>query len=158
MQLARKSPSPEQRRAFPANRHGSPCGSEVVAVGWLLAQEGSMTEIAHTVSGITANALITKRADILFEISQAEKHIDRLRAELVHVNAVLRMFKPDADLETLPTRFRRPTRSPYFGHGEITHRVYDALRELGTITSIDVAVAAMRAKALDPDADLSTRK
>lgn len=116
-----------------------------------------MTDSPHTVTAVTANALIAKRADILFEITQAEKRIDGLRAELVHVNAVLRMFKPDADLETLPTRFRRPTRSPYFGHGEITQRVYDAIRELTVITSVDVAIRAMRAKGLDPDTNIETR-
>ena len=117
-----------------------------------------MSENPHEVGAITANALIAKRADILFEISQAERQVELLRAELVHVDAVLRMFRPGVELETLPIRFRRPTKSPYFGHGEITQRVYDAIRELGTITSVDVAVAAMRAKGLDPDTDISTRK
>jgi hypothetical protein len=117
-----------------------------------------MSENPHEVTAITANALIAKRADILFEIGEAERHIERLRAQLVHVDNVLRMFRPDVELETLPTRFRRPTRSPYFGHGEITQRVYDAIRELGTITSLDVAIRAMEAKGLDPDSDVETRK
>jgi hypothetical protein len=158
MLLARSSSSLEQWRAFPAHRHGGAGASQVSEMVWLLAQEGRMTDNPHTVTAVTANALIVKRADILFEISQAEKRIDALRAELVHVNAVLRMFRPDADLDTLPTRFRRPTRSPYFGHGEITQRVYDAIREGTVITSVDVAIAAMRAKGLDPDTDLITRK
>jgi len=117
-----------------------------------------VSENPHEVASITANALVAKRADLLFGIGEAEKLIERLRAQLVHVDNVLRMFRPDADLETLPTRFRRPTRSPYFGHGEITQRVYDALRELGTITSVDVAIRAMWAKGLDPDTDLTTRQ
>jgi hypothetical protein len=32
---------------------------------------------------VTANALAKKRADILFEIAEAEKRVERLRAELV---------------------------------------------------------------------------
>ena len=77
---------------------------------------------------ITMNALVAKRAEILFEITEAEKRIDQLRAELVHLDAVLRMFRPDFKAEGLPIRHRRPTKSPYFAHGELTKRIYDAMR------------------------------
>ena len=43
-----------------------------------------MSENPHAVTAITANALIEKRANILFDIAQAEKRIDALRAQLVH--------------------------------------------------------------------------
>ena len=108
----------------------------------------------HTV---TANALVRKRADILFEISEHEKQIERLQTELVHLDAVLRMFRPDFKAEELPVRHRRPTKSPYFRHGELTKRIYDALRVNGTIASLDVALAAMREKGLDPESDPATR-
>lgn len=106
---------------------------------------------------ITANALTRKRADLLFEIAEAEKRIERLRTELVHLDAVLRMFRPDFAAEGLPVRHRRPTKSPYFAHGELTKRIFDALRQRGMIASADVAVAAMRDKGLDPDHDPVTR-
>jgi hypothetical protein len=106
---------------------------------------------------VTANALVKKRADLLFEISQREREIERLQTELVHVDAVLRMFRPDFKPEALPIRQRRPTKSPYFRHGELTQRIYDALREHGTINSAEVAAQAMRDKGLDPDADRVTR-
>lgn len=106
---------------------------------------------------IAANALVKKRADIVFEITEGEKRIGRLRTELVHLDAVLRMFRPDFKAEGLPVRHRRRTPSPYFKHGELTQRIYNALRENGTIASLDVAVAAMRAKGLDPDRDQPTR-
>ena len=51
-------------------------------------------------------------------------------------------------MQTLPVRHRRPTKSPYFAHGELTQRIYDALRERGVIASADVAVKAMRDKGL----------
>ena len=53
-----------------------------------------MTE-KHEGHTVTANALVAKRADILFEISELEKRIEQLRTELVHLDAVLRMFRPD---------------------------------------------------------------
>ena len=70
---------------------------------------------------------------------------------------MLRMFRPHFKAEGLPVRHRRRTPSPYFKHGELTPRIYDALREHGTIASVDVAIAAMRAKGLDPDRDQPTR-
>ena len=104
----------------------------------------------HTV---TANALVAKRADILFEIGEFEKRIEQLRTELVHLDAVLRMFRPDFKAEGLPVRHRRPTKSPYFAHGELTKRIYDAMRTCGSVASGDIATAAMREKGLDPDND-----
>jgi hypothetical protein len=67
------------------------------------------------------------------------------------------MFRPDFAAEGLPVRHRRPTKSPYFAHGELTQRIFDALRERGEIAAADVAVQAMRDKGLHPDNDPDTR-
>jgi hypothetical protein len=108
---------------------------------------------------IAANALARKRAELLLEISEAGKRIARLRTELVHLDAVLRMLRPDFAAAGLPVRHRRREPSPYFAHGELTKRIYDAFREAGStpIASVDVALKAMRAKGLDPDNDKPTR-
>src|SRR5271163_4832330 len=100
-------------------------------------------------TAVAANALVKKRADLLFEISKREREIERLQTELVHVDAVLRMFRPNFKAAKLPVRHRRPTKSPYFRHGELTQRIFDALRENGEITSASVAAQAMRDKGLD---------
>jgi hypothetical protein len=106
---------------------------------------------------VTANALVKKRAEILFEIGEFEKKIARLQTELVHLDAVLRMFRPDFAADALPVRHRRPTKSPYFAHGELTKRIYDAMRTSGTVSSSEIAAAAMRDKGLDPENDKPTR-
>lgn len=116
-----------------------------------------MTENNNEANQITANALIRKRADVLFEIGEHEQAIKRLQTELVHLDAVLRMFRPDFVAEELLIRHRRPIRSPYFRRGELSQRIYDVLREQGEITAADVAVKAMRDKGLDPDSDRATR-
>jgi len=116
-----------------------------------------MTASNHEAGEITMNALVAKRADILFEITEAEKRIARLQTELVHLDAVLRLFRPDFKAEGLPVRHRRPTQSPYFARGELTKRIFDALRVNGTVTSFEVAAQAMRDKGLDPDNDKPTR-
>jgi transposase InsO family protein len=88
---------------------------------------------------------------------QREREIELLQTELVHIDAVLRMFRPEFKAEALPVRHRRPIKSPYFRHGELTQRIYDALRQRGMISSADVAVQAMRDKGLDPATDPVTR-
>jgi hypothetical protein len=109
---------------------------------------------AHTV---TMNALVAKRAEILFEITEAEKCIEQLRTELVHLDAELRMFRPDFKAEGLPVRHRRPTKSPYFSHGELTKRIFDAMRTSETVTSFEIAAKAMLDKGLDSENDKATR-
>jgi hypothetical protein len=106
---------------------------------------------------ITLHALMAKRADILFEIGERERDAERLRIQVAHLDAVIRLFRPDFDAESAPIRLRRLTRSPYFKHGEMTQRIYDALRERAEIASVDVAILAMRDKGLDPDNDRETR-
>jgi deoxyribodipyrimidine photolyase-like uncharacterized protein len=115
-----------------------------------------MTE-KHEGHTVTANALVAKRADILFEISELEKRIEQFRTELVHLDAVLRMFRPDFKAEGLPVRHRRPTKAPYFAHGELTKRIFDAMRVSGMVTSHEIAAEAMRDKGLDPENDSVTR-
>ena len=67
------------------------------------------------------------------------------------------MLRPDFKAEGLPVRHRRPTRSPYFAHGELTKRIFDACRERDTVTSFEIAALAMRDKGLDPENDKPTR-
>jgi len=100
---------------------------------------------------------MAKRADVLFLIGQAEREAERLRTDLVHLDAVLRMYRPDFATDELPTRKSRPTKCPYFKHGELTQRIYDALRTAETITGRDIAAIAMTDKGLDPINDKTTR-
>jgi hypothetical protein len=67
------------------------------------------------------------------------------------------MFRPDFLGEAARVRLRRPAKSPYFRHGELTQRIYAALRAAETATSAEIAAAAMRDKGLDPDSDPTTR-
>jgi hypothetical protein len=45
---------------------------------------------------------------------------------------------------------------PYFAHGELTQRIFDALWVGGTVTSLEIAVQAIRDKGLDPENDKPT--
>src|SRR5690348_17255656 len=118
MCMARELSPASQRHALEPDYRRRPGASEVGDLGRLLASEkGSRMSENNEAVTVTANALVKKRADLLFEIGQREREIERLQTELVHVDAVLRMFRPDFKAEKLPVRHRRPTKSPYFRHG-----------------------------------------
>ena len=122
------------------------------------AEAGGTIDNFDSSNAATTKALMRKRADLLFEIAQSEKHTERLRLELVHLDAVLRMFLPEVVEAGMPVRQRRWRRSsPYFARGELTQRIYAALRRRAFTASVEIAADAMRDKGLDPDADPVTR-
>jgi hypothetical protein len=96
-----------------------------------------------------------KRSAVAGRIVELRRELDRLQADLFHIDAVLRLY--DVEPSEIPTKGRVPVRSAYFGRNEITRRIYDALREHGTITAVEVAAKAMRDKGLDPMADKKQR-
>jgi hypothetical protein len=102
-------------------------------------------------------ALCDKRAEVALQLSELERRQDQLRAELVHIDAVSRLFRPDLDPEAIPARKRRHTRSDYFAHGEISRRAYAAVRDDKTLAAVEIAAEAMRDKGLDPESDRATR-
>ncbi len=103
------------------------------------------------------NALTKRRAEMILDIEQGEKRVAELKAQLLHLDATLRIFRPDFAEAGLPVRHRRRTKSPYFEHGELTERIYDALRGSESVATSDIGAKAMRDKGLDPDHDRATR-
>lgn len=47
------------------------------------------------------SGLRDKQAQIAGQISELELTVDQLRAELIHLDAVLRLFRPDIEPETI---------------------------------------------------------
>jgi len=89
------------------------------------------------------------------QIVDLRRQVDRLQADLLHLDAVLKLYGLEA--AEIPNKGRMPVRSAYFGRNEINRRCRDMLRERGTVKADDVAVLAMREKGLDPEADRKTR-
>jgi hypothetical protein len=106
---------------------------------------------------ITVNALRNMRARLTGEIQMHNREIGRLRAELIHLDATLRLFDPATDPEIIPALRLLPRRADYFGRGELTQRVYDAFRENGTVSAKELAEQAMAEKNV-PDDDRALRK
>src|SRR5438105_7326953 len=105
---------------------------------------------------IAINALRNRRAVITGQIEMHQREIERLRIDLVHVDATLRLFDPDTDPDDILPRRRLPKRTHYFDKGEQSRRVYQALRERGEVTAVELALAAMADKGI-PETDRRAR-
>lgn len=106
------------------------------------------------------SALRDTRSAIAGRMIDLRREMDKLQADLVHVDAVLRLYGQEP--AEIPTKGRVPKRSTYFGRNEISRRCRDMLREKGSIRADEVTVRAMREKGLDPEnrrlrADLTRR-
>lgn len=101
------------------------------------------------------SGLRAKRADIGRQIIEAKALIEKLHADLFHVDTVLRLYGEEP--EDMPIKGRIGKLSPYFGRAEMSRRCRDAIREHGTVKADDIAVQAMRDKGLDPEKDRKLR-
>jgi hypothetical protein len=97
-------------------------------------------------SPVAVNALRSKRADLAGQIEMHNREVDRLRSELVHLDATLRLFDPYVIPDEIASRKRWPRRTDYFARGELTRLVFEALRENGTTAAGELATAAMTAR------------
>ena len=70
----------------------------------------------------------------------------------MHLDATLRLFDPGTDPADIAALRRFPRRTEYFARGEVTKRVYDALRITPEVRAQDIADQAMRDKGM-PETD-----
>ena len=63
---------------------------------------------------------------------------------------MLRLFDPETDPDGLPIRKAFPRRMAYFAKGEVSRRVYDAIRD-GATSANELAEAAMSEKGIPED-------
>jgi hypothetical protein len=96
-------------------------------------------------------ALRRKRAHLAGEIEAAERRIAPLRATLVQLDAVIRLFDATSNPELIPA-IRPARRGLFFRHGEQMRLCLEALREAGgPLRARSVAEYAMLAKGLPVD-------
>lgn len=72
--------------------------------------------------------LIAKRAELAGIIDQLQRQLDQHRADLTHIDGVLRILAPNFEPETIRPKQRR-CRSRYFARYELSRLCLDALRE-----------------------------
>ena len=101
------------------------------------------------------SGLREKRSAVAGEIVELRLKLDKLQADLFHIDAVLRLY--DVEPGKIPTKGRVPVRSAYFGRNEITRRIREALNAQDTIKADDVTVRAMLDKGIDPEKERKLR-
>ncbi len=100
---------------------------------------------SHVVS-----ALVNKRAEIAGMITRTEQQLGQFRADLVHLDATIRLFAPEMEPKTIPAKRIRQS-DLWFEQGELSRRVLDALlRAWEPIRAPDLVRAVMIDKGLDP--------
>jgi hypothetical protein len=98
----------------------------------------------HVLSG-----LIAKRAELAGKIETMQREMRELVAAIGHIDASIRLFDPNADIEDIKPRL--PPRFQAF-KGEVSRLVLNALRKAGKplpVSDLTLAVAAGRA--INPD-------
>ena len=100
---------------------------------------------SHVVS-----ALVNKRAEVAGIIARTEQQLGQFRADLVHLDATLRLFAPELEPKMIPSKTIRQS-DRWFERGELSRRVLDALRRAGEpIRATNVVRTVMIDKGLDP--------
>jgi hypothetical protein len=98
----------------------------------------------HTLSG-----LIAKRAEIAGEITHARAELRRLIIDLGHVDAAIRIFDPDFDVDGIAPKAPTPLYNVSF-RGEFVRIILDMMREAkGPVTTKEIALHVMRGRGLN---------
>ena len=96
-------------------------------------------------------ALKDKRAELSGSIADLEKRIGQHRADLLHVDAVLRLFAPEFEPSTILPRAVRRANS-WFKPGELARLLLEVLRTAPAALSVrDITVQVMERRGLDPE-------
>ena len=98
----------------------------------------------HTLSG-----LITKRAEIAGEITHTRAKLRQLIIDLGHVDAAIRIFDPEFDVEGIKPKQPPPLYNVSF-RGEFVRIILDMMREAqGPVTTKEITLHVMRGRGLN---------
>ena len=95
------------------------------------------------------SALRAKRAEISGLIDSLERQLAQHRADLIHVDGVLRLFQPERDPAAIKPK-RPMRRNRYFGRGELARLCFEIFREaLDPPSTPDIVAYVIAAKGFD---------
>ncbi|MBV9859574.1 MAG: hypothetical protein JO038_05670 [Alphaproteobacteria bacterium] len=103
---------------------------------------------------VAVSALSRKRAEIAGIILDLEKQIVAHRADLLHIDNALRLLNAPVPGSAIPPKRVRPRQQGYFVHGELSRRIFDALRRNETVSAAELTETAMRDKGLGDDKEI----
>ncbi|BBK39093.1 hypothetical protein STAQ_41710 [Allostella sp. ATCC 35155] len=90
-----------------------------------------------------------KRAEIAKAIEDAERVAAGLRAQLMHLDAVIGLFDPARAVDGAQAIPPRPPRN-YFGRGELSRMVMEIMRETGSRSPAEIGRQVMVRRGIDP--------
>jgi hypothetical protein len=105
------------------------------------------------------STLREKRALVAGLIEKLERKLEQHRADLTHIDGVLRLFQPDRDPGDIKPKRTYARRTRYFARNELSRLTMDALRAAdGALMTTDaIAGQVIEAKGFDA-ADAALRK
>jgi hypothetical protein len=105
------------------------------------------------------SALREKRALIAGLIEKLERKLEQHRADLTHIDGVLRLFQPDRDPGEIKPKRTYVRRTRYFARNELSRLCMDALRAANgaLLTTEEIAGQIIEGKGFDA-ADAALRK
>jgi len=93
-------------------------------------------------------ALIAKRSELAGQIENAQAEVVRLTVEMDHIEASLRIFKPDLDIEGIPPRPVPPAHHAF--RGEVSRILLEALRQADRpLSTTELTERVMRERGLN---------
>jgi hypothetical protein len=97
------------------------------------------------------SALREKRALVAGLIEKLERKLEQYRADLTHIDGVLRLFQPDRDPADIRPKRTYARRTRYFARNELSRLCMDALRaaDAAPITTDAIAGRIVEAKGFD---------
>jgi hypothetical protein len=97
------------------------------------------------------SALREKRALVAGLIEKLERKLEQHRADLTHIDGVLRLFQPDRDPGDIRPKRTYARRTRYFARNELSRLCMDALRATdgALLTTNAVASRIIEAKGFD---------
>jgi hypothetical protein len=105
------------------------------------------------------SALREKRALVAGLVEKLERKLEQHRADLTHIDGVLRLFQPDRDPAEIRPKRVYVRRTRYFARNELSRLCMDALRAAdgALLTTDEIAGRIIEAKGFDA-ADAALRK
>ena len=95
------------------------------------------------------SALRSKRAEVAGLIDSLERQLAQHRADLIHVDGVLRLLQPDRDPAAIKPK-RPMRRNRYFGRGELARLCFEMFRDaLDPPSTPDIVTHVIAAKGFD---------
>ena len=107
---------------------------------------------SHVLSG-----LVAKRAEIAGAIEALERQTDQLRADLLHIDAVIRIMAPEYRPNEIRPKAKRK-KGEWFAHGELMRLVLEIVRKAEhPATAKEIALALMAHKGFDASDERTVR-